>query len=74
MLPELNSIPRPDDLIKNPIQVIGGENNSFNSSTFILFYGVGPDEFKENPGIGFEIVKNIYEEYSYYYISINNLI
>jgi hypothetical protein len=72
MLPELNSIPRPDDLIKNPIQVIGGENNSFNSSTFILFYGVGPDEFKENPGVGFEIKKNIYDEYSYYYISINS--
>ena len=34
--------PRPDSLIENPIQVIGTEDNRFDPSDYILFYGRGP--------------------------------
>src|SRR5690606_17060115 len=53
MLPEANNIFRPDDLVKNAIQIVGDEDNSFDANDYIIFYGVGPDEVKVNPGVGF---------------------
>ena len=71
MLPEANNQFRPDDLIKNAIQIVGDEDGSFDANDFILFYGVGPDEVRINPGVGFSVIKNLYDEFSYYYICIN---
>ncbi len=72
MLPEANNVFRPDDLVKNAIQIVGDEDNSFDENDYIVFYGVGPDEVKVNPGVGFQVIKHLYDEYSYYYISINS--
>lgn len=72
MLPELNSVYRPDDLVKNAIQIVGDEDNSFDANDYIIFYGVGPDEIKLNPGVGFSVIKHLYDNYNYYYISINS--
>lgn len=71
MLPESNSVFRPDDLVKNPIEIIGGDDGSFDANDYIIFYGVGPDAVIANPGVGFSVQKNIYEDYSYYYIGVN---
>ena len=39
MLPEANSAPRPDDLLENPIVVVGEQDGSFDANDYVLFYG-----------------------------------
>ncbi len=39
MLPELNSIERPDDLVENAIVVVGEQDGSFDRNDYVLFYG-----------------------------------
>jgi hypothetical protein len=71
MLPEANNVPRPDDLVKNAIFIQGDQDNSFDAGDFILFYATGPDELTFSLGTGFSIVKNLYDDFSYYYIHID---
>lgn len=75
-LPELNSLFRTDDLAENLVSVYGGEDNLFNDGDYVLFYGWGPDRWYLNND-RFYNDKNIYSEYSYYYINVsepNNVI
>ena len=39
MLPESNAMPRPDDLLENPIIVVGEQDGSFDANDYVLFYG-----------------------------------
>ncbi|MEY3238075.1 MAG: hypothetical protein RI883_2176, partial [Bacteroidota bacterium] len=71
-LPELNSVSRTDDLAKNAITVIGETDGVFDDTDYILFYGWGPSRWYSNGAIGFDQDKNIYSDYSYYYININS--
>jgi len=74
MIPELNSAPRPDDLIENAIQVVGENDNVFNDNDYILFYATGPTEWKKNnsaAGLKFSAIKNLYSDTSYYYLTID---
>lgn len=71
-LPELNSIPRTDDLAKNAITVFGESDGVFDESDYILFYGWGPNRWYANGTAQFDQDKNIYSDYSYYYININS--
>lgn len=71
MLPEANSIPRPDDLVKNAIFIQGDQDNSFDPADFVMFYATGPDELVFNLGTGFSVIKNLYDDFSYYYIHID---
>jgi hypothetical protein len=41
VLPELNSAPRPVDLVENAIIVVGEEDGKFDEGDYILFYGRG---------------------------------
>lgn len=72
MLPEDNSIDRPDDLVKNAIEVVGGGDGSFDANDYIVFYGVGPDEIVVETGGILAKKKHLYDAYSYYYISVNS--
>jgi hypothetical protein len=72
MLPELNSIPRKDDLVKNAIQVVGGNDGSFDEGDYILFYGWGPDRWYANGTASFDRSKNVYSDISCYFININS--
>lgn len=47
-LPELNSDPRIDDLVENPIKVIGENDGKFDKNDYILFYAGGPTTWKLN--------------------------
>ncbi len=71
-LPELNSLPRTDDLAKNAILVIGESDGTFDDADYILFYGWGPNRWYANGTAEFDQDRNIYSEYSYYYININS--
>lgn len=70
-LPELNSIPRPDDLVKNAIFISGESDGSFDSGDYILFYGYGPNKWYANGTSEFEQRKNVYSDLSYYFINVN---
>lgn len=69
-LPELNSIPRTDDLAKNDILVIGEGDGVFDDGDYILFYGWGPHRWYDN-GVEFYQDRHIYSDVSCYFININ---
>ncbi len=70
-LPELNSIPRTDDLAKNAIYFSGESDGVFNDDDYILFYGWGPCRWRANGMVGFDQDNNIYSNSSNYFININ---
>jgi hypothetical protein len=71
MLPEANSVARPDDLLENAIQVLDGGDGQFDGKDYFLFYADGPDTWSPDMGNHrFSHQKNLYSEVSYYYISI----
>ncbi|MDD2983123.1 MAG: type IX secretion system sortase PorU [Crocinitomicaceae bacterium] len=70
-LPELNSVFREDDLVKNDIIVVGESDGIFNAEDYILFHAWGPNRIKQN-GNFFEREMNIYDTKSYYFIRISN--
>ncbi len=65
MVPLLNSAPYPMDLEENAIQVVGGEDGSFDSSDYILFYAEGVDNWSPENATH----NNLYADRSYYYIT-----
>ena len=71
-LPELNSLSRTDDLAKNAIIVFGESDGIFDDTDYILFYGWGPNRWYANGAVEFDQDKNIYSDYSYYFININS--
>jgi hypothetical protein len=70
-LPEQNSTPRADDLVKNAIQVFGEADNSFDEADYILFYGYGPNKWSQNNGV-YRRDMNPYSTKSYYFIRIDS--
>lgn len=72
MLPELNSTYRPDDLLENAIAVFDGGDGNFNPGDYFLFYGQSPDRWVFNTETEtFNFRKNIYSDYTYYFITID---
>ena len=71
-LPENNSTPRTDDLAKNAIQIVGGNDGSFGESDFILFYGWGPHRIYANGTAELTQDTNPYTDVSYYFINVNS--
>jgi hypothetical protein len=69
-LPELNSVYRPDDLVKNDILVVGEGDGSFDSNDYILFHGWGPNRIYQ---VGNELQRemNPYSGVSCYFIRIS---
>lgn len=70
-LPENNSVARTDDLAKNAIKIVGGDDGVFNDGDYILFHGWGPHRWYED-GSGFDQDRNPYSDISCYYININS--
>jgi hypothetical protein len=71
-LPETNGEPRSDDLVQNAIHLVGGEDGSFDSGDYILFYGWGPNRWRANGLVEMDQDKNIYSDISCYFININS--
>lgn len=73
MLPEANSISRFDDMHENAIKVVTAKSGSFASGDYILFYATAPDKITFNKtSKKFEHERNIYSDYSYYYINVDS--
>ncbi|MBT8244058.1 MAG: type IX secretion system sortase PorU [Winogradskyella sp.] len=67
MLPYLNAEDVSIDLTENAIKIIGGEDGSFDSQDYILFYAKGPQGFNQEQNTNL----NLYTDKTYYYINIS---
>lgn len=72
MLPELNSITRIDDLENNSIYIKGDADGKFDDEDYVLFYGWGPHRWIANGTAEFDQRRNVYSDFSYYFININS--
>ncbi|AHM62563.1 hypothetical protein D770_21570 [Flammeovirgaceae bacterium 311] len=71
MVPEANSIARPQDLPQLAIQVVGEADGRLDATDYVLFYAQGPDALAYNPENGwFSHQKNIYSDTAYYFIGV----
>jgi len=73
MLPFRNGNFRYDGLQENSIYVNGEEDNSFDDSDYILFYGKGSNTWKTNGSVSLQNThhqKNIFSDKAYYFITV----
>ncbi len=71
MVPELNSLPRPDDLSQYAIYIEGAEDGSFDEDDYILFFAEASLKWIYNPFKQvFEHETNIYDDFTYYFLNI----
>lgn len=74
MLPEDNSVPTPDDLRENAIQMVDGGDGQFNPGDYFIFYANGPVAWeKDSSNKQFHHLNNLYEDKSYYFITVQAL-
>lgn len=84
MLPEYNQDVKYSALQENAIQVVGEDDGVWNDNDYALFYAQGPNGYNlynTSNGNGYkrvdtrsdrsENLKNIYEDFSYYYINFD---
>ena len=71
-LPELNSIPRSDDLVNNSIYIEGDSDGTFDTDDYILFHAWGPHRWSQNSDTTFNQDRNPYSDVSCYFININS--
>ena len=71
MLPQANSVARPDDLTENAIMVIGEADGKFDDSDYALFYAQGPHtwEYDETQQI-FRHNFNVYSDTAFYFLRV----
>lgn len=73
MLSENNAVSRPQDLVENAIEVVGGSDGVFNSGDYILFYANGPTKWSySSTSSSFVHEKNLYEDSSYYFLNFDS--
>jgi len=70
-IPELNSIPRTDDLAENSIMIVDGGDGSFDDNDYVLFYGEGPHKWKSVDTSSYNQDRNPYSDVSCYFVNIN---
>ena len=69
VLPEMNNVSRPDDLVEVPIYVSGEADGRFDNNDYILFYGRGPVCWKlESDRMAFTHDQNPYDDYAYAFV------
>lgn len=70
ILPELQSAPRPVDLVENAILVVGEDDGKFDANDYILFYGRGTTFFDYDvDGKTIKRFKHPYSKSNYYWIT-----
>lgn len=71
MVPDQNSVPRPDDLLENPTQFVDQNGNGkFDQGDYLLFYGQMADGWQYNSSTHFySHQKNLYTTVNYYFIT-----
>ena len=69
VLPELNAVSRPDDLVEVPIYVAGEADGRFDNNDYILFYGRGPVCWSlESDRVAYTHMQNPYDDYGYAFV------
>lgn len=71
MLPQSNEITRAEDLIENDIYIKGQDDEVFDNTDYILFYGNSPDfiEFDATDDT-FHYENNLYSDTTFYFLTI----
>lgn len=71
MVPDQNSVARPDDLLENPTMLVDNNgNNRMDDGDYLLFYAQMPDQWKYNSGTQtFTHEKNLYTDKTFYFLS-----
>ncbi|MBI5660891.1 MAG: type IX secretion system sortase PorU [Ignavibacterium album] len=70
ILPELQSAPRPIDLVENAIMVVGEDDGKFDANDYILFYGRGTNFFDyDSDGKTIKRFKHPYSKSNFYWIT-----
>ncbi len=71
MIPEQNSVSRPDDLIENPTMIVDNNgNNKLDDGDYLLFYGQMPDAWNYNSSTqSFTHEKNLYTDKTFYFLT-----
>jgi len=71
LLPLDNSEFRYDDLQAKAIEVVGGDDGSFDNGDYILFYAKGPDRWTYNQSQEqFEHVKHLFADRAFVYVGV----
>ena len=70
VLPEKNSVSRPDDLTEMAISVVGAEDGVFDRGDVVYFYGQEPTRWKltGNSNNNYQRERNPYSDTTYYYL------
>lgn len=73
MVPDKNSIARPDDLLENPTTVVDNNgNNKMDEGDYLLFYAQMPDAWRFNTVTQtFYHEKNLYTDKTFYFLTPN---
>jgi hypothetical protein len=70
LLPEMNEASLDFGLKENPVQVVGGEDGSFDPGDYFMFFGKGPVQWKYYPANQlYEHIPNPYNNFSYYFFT-----
>ena len=73
VLPEMNVVTRPDDLVEVPIYVSGEADGRFDNADYILFYGRGPVCWSlDTQRLAFTHTQNAYDDYAYAFLSLGS--
>lgn len=75
MLPFKNWEPRHDDLQRNAISMVDGNDGSFDENDYILFYGKGPHRWEYDEDVEperYRHVHHVYSDSAYYYIRVDD--
>jgi len=71
MLPQGNAAPRPSGLSEHAIWIEGGDDGSFGSNDFILFYAHSPHRLTfDDQFSSFSFEKNLYSDTAYFFITV----
>ena len=73
VLPEMNAVERPDDLVEVPIYVAGEADGRFDNNDYILFYGRGPVVWSlETTRVAYTHTQNPYDDYAYAFVVVGS--
>lgn len=72
MLAQSNAETRVDDLQELPIQIVGGDDGSFDPDDYILFYAEGANSYYfDEDDARFKHVQNLYDDINYYFLKLD---
>lgn len=70
LLPFINSLPRPTDMLINAIEVVDGGDGSFDAGDHILFYASAAQRWQLGDSL-FTHTKNVYTDSASYFVGID---